>query len=492
MNGPAEPNGRGAADLSRLMRAVTTGTAWNYAAFAVAKGTAFVATIVLARLLVPDDFGLVALGLLALRLLESLRSLGIGAAVVQRQEEPERSANVAFALSLTMGTLLAVAVYAVAPLAAAYFQDPRVTPIVRVLAVSFVLSGLRQVHESRLQKALDFRRRFIPLIAGAAGKGGVSILLAWMGAGVWSLVWGQLCGEAIQTLIYWLVGGWRPRLRFNRKIARSLLRFGVQISILEFLAMLVNNLDYVFIGRRLETDQLGFYTMAFRLPELLIVGFFRVFSQAAFPAYARLQRDVGLLAAGFSRTLRNTSLITVPMALGMMIIAPEFVPAVYGERWIPAVIPMQFLAVHSLAAWLSYDAGNVYKALGKPGIITRVTILKLFLIVPVLWIAAGYSITHVAVGHAVVSALFSLLWLWIICRTIPVRPRQLVSSLRTAALSGAIMAAGLLALKALPIASEPMPRMLMLTACGVALYGLGVWILDRDLVRQILGLRRSR
>lgn len=470
-----------------LARTTTTGTAWNYSAFALGKALVFLSTILLARLLVPQDFGLVALGLMVLRFLETLGDLGVGPALIYRAEDPERTSSVAFGINVVMGSVLTAGVVLGAPLAADFFHEPRLVPVLQVLALSVLLTALRNVHASRLNKELAFRRRFVPEIARTAAKGVGSVVLAWLGFGVWSLVWGQLAGEVTATLLYWWAARWRPRLSFDRTIARALLGYGGQIVLLKIIATTLSNVDYLIIGRRLDAVALGFYVMAFRIPELVIVSLCRMASQVLFPAYARLQSDAAALRRGFLKTMRYMALITVPVGVGTAIVAADFVDLFYTSRWAPSIPVMQVLALYSTLQALNFNVGDIYKAIGRPAILSSLAAARLVVAVPVLWFAASHGILGVAVGHAITTLIFAAVSQAMACHVLAVRWRDIASALRPAFVSTATMAIGALALqRVLP----PATRLWGTVLTGAALYALTLWLTERATVQQALALIR--
>lgn len=466
-----------------------TGTAWNYSAFALGKALVFLSTILLARLLAPQDFGLVALGMLVVTFLETLGDLGVGPALIYRAEDPERTGSVAFGINVVVGVLLTAIAFLGAPLAGDFFDEPRLVPVVRALAVCFLLTALRNVHESRLRKELAFRRRFIPEIGRTVAKGATSVLMAWLGFGVWSLVWGQIAGSLTAVVLYWSAAQWRPRLVFDLTIVRALLSYGGQIVLLKIVATVLSNVDYLIIGRRLDAVALGFYVMAFRVPELLIVSLCNVVSHTLFPAYAKLQSDASALREGFLTTLRYVALVTVPIGIGTAIVAPDFVNLVYTSRWAPTIPVMQVLALYSVFLSLSFNAGDVYKAIGRPSILSYLGGLRLLVTVPVLWVAASHGIFAVAVGQAVTALAFTVLSLGIACRVLAIRWRDAAAAVRPALLSTSVMAVGTLALAAvLPSAA----RLGILILTGATIYASTLWLTERHTVQQAIKLiRRS-
>jgi len=467
------------------------GALWNYITFAGSKGLVFITTVILARVLAPEDFGLMALGLLAVNYLSKLNDLGIGAALIYRQEDVEQTADTAFFLSVGMGLILSLAVFLSAPLIAGFFREPRVQPLLHILSMTFVISGLGNIHEVRLRKELDFRRRLIPQISQRFFKGAVSITLAISGFGVWSLVWGQMAGTLAAAILFWWIYPWRPSLRFDLDAARMIVSYGLQVGLFRILHVLYKNIDYLIIGRRMDALQLGFYTMAFQLPHLLIYSIQMVVGQAVFPAYAKLRNDRNALKRAFLTTFKYVSVFCVPVGLGIFFVAPEFVDVFYTEKWANTVPVMQALAICSVINSLSANADHVYKAVGRPDIANRIGLVRVVLTVPVIWIAAGYHILYVGVAQIALALLNAVLQFVVASRIISIRPSVLLMTLQPAAIASIIMLAGIFVLH-LQIASfEPLPRLIILTGWGVLLYVSALWLMDKDIFHQVRAIFRK-
>lgn len=471
---------------SGLAKKTLANTVWGYVAFASSKGAAFVTTIILARILAPEDFGLLALGLLAVNYLDVLRDFGVGPALIYRQEDPEQTADVAFVLSVANGIILTAAAFLCAPLVAAFFGEPRVVNILRVLSASFFISSLGNIHVALLTKELDFRRRLGPEIGRALAKGGVSIGMALAGFGVWSLVWGQIAGVVVTTLLVWLVTRRKPRLRFDVQTARVLMGYGLQIMLVNLFGAVYTNIDYLFVGRRQDSEQLGYYTMAFRLPELIIISLVTIVGQAIFPAYATLQDDMQVLRRGFITLLRYVATITIPIGVGMFIIAPEFIYVFYTESWAPAIPVMQMLSLYAISYALSYNAGDVYKAIGRPGILNQIGVLKLVVALPVLWWAAGRGIYHVALGQLGTNILLTIITLGIASRILGVRFSAILGAFKSAAVGALVMVIGTYALRTQILDFTMSARLALLVLCGSLLYMATLWLIDRATLIQAL------
>ncbi len=471
---------------NQIKTAVIRGAVWNYSTFIGSKGLVFVTTIILARLLSPEDFGLLALGMIAISYLDTIDNLGVADAMIQRQNDVERAYNAAFVINLITGLVLTIAGFLLSPLVATFFKEPRVAPILQVLSLSFLISGIGQLLESRFRKQLDFRSKFIAEVGKAVIKGIVSIVLALTGFGVWSLIWGQVAGTFSSTLLYWLRERWIPRINFDFQIMRSLFGFGSQMIMVEILGMIHKNIDYLIVGYLLGSEQLGYYTMGFRLPELVIINVCYIFGQTLFPAYSKLQDQKDNLRAGYLQTIQYLSLITIPAGMLMYLIASDFVLFFYGDKWETSIKIVQVLSIYALIYSLSYNAGDIYKATGRPVILNQLGIVKLAITVPALWFAASYGILYVAYAQVATTIILTALRLIIAKNIIGFKWSEFIQALRPAILSSLIMfTTGILIYTQLGNAT-PLLRLLVIGSISAVVY-LGIlWLTQRDLVDQVI------
>lgn len=422
---------------------------WNLAQYGGGKLVALVSIVVLARLLAPDAFGLVAMALLAINVFDRCKDLGVGTALVQT---PARFAEVAptgAVLTAISSVALSLMCLTGAEPIAALLGDDRLTPIVRVLSVALLISGLAVLPDAALRRRLHFADRTLPELAGALVKAGVSVGLALAGSGVWSLVWGQVAGTVVTTVLYWLAYRRRfagePVLGWSRPAARELLGYGAPTSAIALLALVLDNLDYFVIGRRLGPEELGYYTMAFRLPELLVVSVCVVIGQVLFSAYSRVQDDQQALRAHYLKAATTVATIAVPVGFGLAAAAPEVVRIVLGAAYSPAIEPLRFLGVYAAIYSLSFHAGEVYKATGRTRLMLGLSVVRLVVFVPVLWVAAGRSIVAVAAAFLTLQVLFTVVRLALIRWVLGLRVADQWRACWPALAAGGV-AAGLVAL----------------------------------------------
>ena len=481
-----------AVDSHNVTRRTAQAVIWNYLSFGLGKLLVLVSTGILARLLDKEDFGLVGFATLTINYLSVIQDLGLGAALIYRCDRVQEAANTVFTMNLAVGVLLSALTALVAPAVAVYFREPEVTPLLRLLGLTFILNALGAIHIVRLQRELAFGRKMIPDLARATVKGFAGIGFALLGLGAWSLVWGQIAGIIAGVIIAWVVFPWLPRLQIEREIAGSMFRYGASMLGINILGALVSNIDYVIVGRVLGDEALGVYTLAYRLPELLILNILWVVSAAVFPAYAALQKDPDTLRRGFLVTLRFLELVSVPLCLGLFLVADPLVRVAFGEKWLEAVPVVRILALFMLARSVGSNVGDVYKAIGRPDILVKLGLIILPPLVAALWYGTRYGLVGVALAHLALAFVRTGLRLWVATRQMDVGWREMVAEVMPAFAAGlALLATGIPALwftRALP----PLARLLLITAAGGIGYLSIAWLLARDSLRHAYHIVRAR
>jgi O-antigen/teichoic acid export membrane protein len=475
-----------------ISRASAVGVLWNGLSFASSKLVVLITTVILARLLEPADFGLLAIGLVVIGYLDFVNDFGISAAVVQHDGDPEHTSNVAFWINMTLGVSMALAGYFSAPLIASFFDEPRAVDVVRVLSLSFPVTSIGAIHEARLRRALQFDRRFGPELAKGLVKGVVSITLALTGFGVWSLVWGQLAGALAAAIGYWIVTRWTPSFATSKQIARDLITFGSQLTLVGLLGGLHKNVDYLLVGRRLGSRQLGIYSIAFRLPQLLIESIVDIAGQVAFPTFARVRSDPDRLRAGLKKMLNLVGLIVVPLGVGLALTADPFIRVFYGNRWLDAIVVMQVLSVYMLVQSLSKTCGDVYKAMGRPGVLNKLALLKLAVTVPLLVIAVPEGIVAVAFAQLASAAILTIVRLILAARIVGVSKVEVFAPFVPSVRAAAAMVSVCLPLIHVLESVHPLVELLVVTIAGAAVYTGTLWVFDRDHIRSTAATFRRR
>lgn len=413
-----------------LAGAALRGTSWTYIAFYGSKVVVFITTVILARYLSKSEFGVVAYAITIIGLLDVVKDLGIGASLIYHRDEAFFST--AFWISISTSFTFFLLAWIGAPLVGSFFDDPQVIWVTRILAMSLPLNALGSTHEAILIKELEFRKRFFPTFSKSIVKGVVAIGLAFLGFGAWSLIISQLSGIIVAVIILWSIVPWRPSFAFSNQAAHSLLSFGLPLVGMNIVSAVALNVDYIFIGRYLGSESLGVYSLAFRIPELTILYFCGVVAQVIFPIFGKIRDDADALNRGFLETARYVALVTVPIGLGMALLAEPLVLTIFGEKWLDVAPVLQGISIYALFISLGFNAGDVYKAQGRPGILTLMSILHIFLLVPGLFWAVTILANIVVVGwvQAFVAFIISVVYLLVALNMLKMSIGKLLNALK--------------------------------------------------------------
>jgi O-antigen/teichoic acid export membrane protein len=388
---------------TNLTHQTLRGIFWSYLSFVGGKGLAFISTIILARLLSPEQFGLMGYCLIAIQYLDILNKAGFDNALIARKDDIEEAANAALVSSFVLGVVWFGIAWFTAPFVAAFFKSPEVTVTLRVLALMMPLAGIGQVPDALIQRGLRFKTRLIPDLSRNLAKGLVSIGMALTGFGVWSLVGGMIASEAARSLLSWRLVNWKPTWRFKKYVTRAVWVFGAHIILVDLTGAVANNVDYLLIGRILGAGALGYYTMAFRMPELIIRSLNYVIGRVSFPVLAQTQSDPGKLRTFYFGYIRYLALFVYPVGFGLALISPIFIPLFLSDKWLPAVVPTALISVALAIMAIGYVPGVLYKAIGRPDILNKMSIIQVPTAVLVLWYSTRWGINGVAAGQIVIA-----------------------------------------------------------------------------------------
>ena len=472
---------------ARLGTRVASATVWSYAAHAIGRGSVLVGLAVVARLLSPQEFGVFGMAMVAVNLLEVVKDFGLRPAVIYLlgSEEPGPVLDTAFYLSVGTGAALTALVFALAGPAGGFFGDAAVTGLMQVISLYFVIAGVHAIPDAILRHRLDFRRRFWVEVSSPVGRFGLAAVLAAAGFGAWSLAIGQVAGIVAAALLAVGLAGWRPRLRFRVESARQLARFAGQLSLIDVLAALIYNLDYLMVGYFLGSTALGLYSLAYKLPEAALIGTAYVFSTVLLPTYVRLSGDLAQLRAGFLRAFHYIGLALAPVAAGIAVLAPVLVPLLFGDEWRDAVPVVQLLAISAFVQGMLFTVGSALVAAGRPRAVIVAQLASAATVIPGLYIAAQFSIVAVATVHIVGAVVFGVVKLALASRALALDWRELVRAVVPTGLAVGGMVVGIHAIWTLVDAWPEVVVAVVCVASGVVVYGAIVAVLLGGTVREI-------
>ncbi len=336
--------------------------AWNYASFALSKGVVLITMAVLTRLLPPETFGIVSLATIIISYFSLLQDLGLGSALIQQRNDVQEAANTVYAANLVIGILFFLFTFAIAPAVAVFFRAPAVEPMLRILALTFLIDPFGSVHIALLQRDLAFRKKLIPDLGRLLIKAVVTIVLAVKGFGAWSLIIGQLSSSLSGVILARIALRQKLRMRIKKPQLGRLLKFSIPFMAFNLINALVSNIEFIVIGRTLGDAALGIYSITYRIVDLLIMNVWVVLAGAMFPALATIQHQPHLLRRAFLSVTQYVQVFIVPISLGLIITAEPIVKVLLGAQWLGAIPILRLLPVAFLIFSIGTTAGDIYKA----------------------------------------------------------------------------------------------------------------------------------
>ena len=465
---------------------IVRGLSW----LALSQGSTQIQRIVfgaiLARLIAPSEFGVMGMvatfsGVIALFQLQ-----GFASALIQKQNITETHKSSVFWLTISVGFLLALLMIWTAPWVGKFYHNDLVIPVARVMAVVFVISSLGAVHIALLTKTMDFKTLSIVDILGSTIGGVVAIVLAFRGAGVWSLVWQWIVTEITRVVVLWTLSDWRPRLLFRYRSIYDMLGFGVNLQVSSFFKYANQNIDNILIGKFLGSTSLGYYDRAYQLMRLPAIHMTTIIGRVFFPAFAKFQDDHAKIRRVFLRATQFIAFIVFPLAVGAIVTAPEFITLLYGPRWTSTIFPFQVLALVGALQTLGFF-GTIYLSQGRTDILLYMQILAVSLIVPAIVIGMRWNINGVAIAYAIANVLSAIPNQYVGLRLIGIRLRDYYRNLLPMTIASTMMG-GSVWFARLFLVQKGMPDWVIFIGClmvGAATY-LGLMKLIASAVLQEL------
>jgi O-antigen/teichoic acid export membrane protein len=472
-----------------LKETAVRGIAWSSLQQVSDQATTVVLFLVLARLLGPEAFGLVALASSLVGAIKPFLNQGLSVAIVQRRSLEPEHLDTAFWVILANGLTLTMVGIVLSGAVARLFNQPQLEPILMWLSLGFVVSAFSSVQYAVVRRNLDFKALAIRSMIATLGGATVGILMAFGGFGVWSLVGKQLAQTVLGAVVIWSISDWRPGLRVSLRHGQDLLGFGVSVLGLSILEVFNRHSANLLLGYFLGPAALGYYTIAQRFSRMvrdLLIG---TVGKVATPVFSRLQDNPGRLRRAFYSATQLTSLAAFPAFLGLWALAPALVSTILGAQWEASVHVMEALAFLGLVQTLVHLQRQVVISVGKPSWVLASGVgstagSNLALLATFKW-----GITAVAISQVVVGYLFAPISFWFIQRLVGIK---LGPYLRGLVAPGAATLVMLGCIVAVQVSFDGQVRLIASVFSGIVMYGAVLSLVFPALVQQVLAPIRRR
>jgi O-antigen/teichoic acid export membrane protein len=448
--------------------------------------------LVVAALLSPREYGIIGLCTVIAAAAQIVCEFGIWQAIIHRSEPDERYLDTAFTANILGGFLITGALFMAAPWLGDFYGQPDITTMLRVMGAAIVLDSIFYVPDGLLRKELRFKSRALPEVAGSLGAVGTTIALLLLGGGVLSYAVGFVMQSATRCILTFRQISWRPRLRISWSCLKEIISYGKYILGTNLIKYVSSNMDYFIVGRVLGAGPLGFYTLAFNLANYPVTNFAQVLTRIVFPTFATLQGNPIHAKRIYLRVIRLMSAVVAPTLVTLALLATPLVVGLLGEKWQPAIFPLQIIVVAGISRTLSFPSADFLRAFGFAKLPFRVSIAEALVISVTLLLVASRGIDAVALTVAAILSLSSWTTVTISCYMSGVRLREMAGAFMpgaalAASAAGAILSLRLLGLRFLP---DGLELAVSAAAAGAAIL-VCLFTVCRSFLREVVALASS-
>lgn len=376
---------------------------WRFAERTAAQMVSFVVSIILARILAPEAYGTVALVTVFTTILQVFVDSGLGTALIQKKDADDLDFSSVFYFNFTVCLILYAGMFIAAPWIAAFYSRPELTPLVRVISLTLVISGVKNIQQAYVSKHLLFKRFFFATLGGTIVSAVAGIFLAYRGAGVWALVVQQLMNATIDTLILWMTVKWRPKLMFSLKRLRELLSYGWKLVASSFLSTVYSNLQSLIIGKAYTASDLAYYNKGNQLPTLVIVNINTSIDSVLLPVMSSVQDQEGRVKRMTRQSIRISSYIIWPMMVGLAACAEPLISFLLTDKWLPCVPYLRIFCMIYAFHPIHTANLNAIKATGHSDVFLKLEVIKKAIGLLTILITMQYGPLAMAVGTMVTT-----------------------------------------------------------------------------------------
>ena len=487
------PGRRGA--VASIKRQAVSSSLWVTGARLVARSLDQVLLIVLARLLVPEDFGIIAMAGVFTRMLGLFSTMGVTPAIVQRLSVDDEFLSTVFWGNFATGIGFTLVGVGIAGAIGRFYNAPLVGAVFSALSLRFVLSGMSAIPNGLFGRQMRFALMEVREIVGVAIGGVTGIALALGGAGVWSLVVQVVVGDVARTLLLWQATSWRPRRVFLWARFRELWAFGGQMLGSQVSNYAVKYFDNLLIGKALGAVMLGYYSFAYSLFLAPLIDIALTVGRVTFSAFSRLQEDAQRLRRGFLLTTQYVGLCAAPVLVGIFLTAPDLIRLVFGAKWMPAVPVLRILTVAGFIKSQAIVWNAILPAVGRVDVLFKLSVGSALIYLPAFFVGLRWGIVGVAAAYTFSTVILVPWQLVLVRRVLALRMRDYLAALRPSILACAVMGGCVvLGQEWSTRLGIPAPaRLAAAVGVGMVSYASAVALIQRDLVLDVAqGITRFR
>ena len=384
---------------------ILKGLFWSYGERITAQVVTLVVSVILARMLSPDEYGIIALVTVFITLANIMVTDGFGNALIQKKDADQVDFSTIFWFSEGLSVIIYVILFFAAPLISAYYDIPILSPVIRVMAIRVPIAAINSIQRAQVSRRMEFKKFFFSTLFGTLVSGVVGVCMAYLGFGVWAIVGQYLTNSTIDTIVLFATSGWRPRVLFDSKRLSPLLSFGGKILCVSMMNSLYSNLRNLIIAKNYSSSDLAYSNKGQTFPSLISVNISSSLTSVIFPVISQIQDDKEKLLVLTRKVIQVGSFLMCPLLIGLAAVGNEFIRLLLTDKWLPSVPYMQIMCLVYLLQPIQQASIQSMKALGESGLYLRLEIYKKIFGLTILLIAVlfGHSVLLIVLSALVVE-----------------------------------------------------------------------------------------
>lgn len=389
--------------MDSLKNKAVKGVSWSFVDNIANTGVSFLVGIILARLLTPEEFGILGMITIFIAISNSIVDSGFSNALIRKNNATRIDYNTVFYFNLVIGILFYGILYLASPAISKFFNEPQLIPVTRVMGSILIINALGIIQRTLLVKQVDFKTQTKVSIIASVSSGIIGIVMAIGGLGVWSLVGQQITRQFLNTLFLWVFSRWRPEIEFSIQSFKELFEFGSKLLVSGLLDTIYKNIYYIVIGRFYSAAQLGQYTRAEQFNTIFSSNLTSIVQRVSYPVLSSIQDEPERLKTAYTKIIKSTMLITFACMLGLAAVAKPFILILIGEKWITSIGYLQIICFAGMLYPLHAINLNILQVKGRSDIFLKLEIIKKTIAVIPITLGILYGIEFMLWGSVVTS-----------------------------------------------------------------------------------------
>ena len=397
--------------MARENSGVMSNFIWRLAERFGAQGVAFVVSIVLARLLAPEAYGTIALVTVFTQILNVFIDSGFGNALIQKKDADDLDFSTVFYFNIAICVLLYLGMFLAAPMIAKFHNDASLISVVRVLSLTLVISGVKNVQQAYVSRTMQFKRFFFATLGGTIGAAVIGIAMAYFGFGVWALVAQQIFNATVDTLILWITVKWRPKWMFSWQRLKGLFSFGWKLLASSLLDTVYSDLRQLIIGKMYTKTDLAQYNRGKQLPDLLVNNIDTSINSVLLPAMSQVQDNPERVKNMTRRAMKTSTYVIAPVMMGLAFTAESVIHLILTEKWLPCVPFLRIFCITYMFYPVNTTNLNAIKAMGRSDLFLKLETIKkaigLIVLLGTMWfgvMAMAYSLLFTSITSQIINS----------------------------------------------------------------------------------------